>query len=395
MLNLLKIIAERRLKMIYLDNSATTPVASDVLETFVKVNENFWGNPSSLHAFGAKAEQLLIQAEKQILTLLKADQHKVLFTSGATESNNLAIKGVCEAYKNRGRHIITTKVEHDSVYETVRGLEANGFDVTYIDIKGTKEDILKAIESAIRPDTILISMMHVNSEMGRVLPVYEVGQLIKKYPKIKFHVDAVQSVGKLIVDIKKMNVDLLSLSAHKIHGIKGSGALIVNQYVKLMPQITGGHQMYGLRAGTIDVASAVALAKAVRLITEPINQNYEKTTKLTQTFMKQLTEIEGVSLNRYVGEYSPYIINLTVAHIKGETLVHALEEHQIYISSKSACASKTAQASRVLLALGLSEQVALNSVRISLSDATTKKELDAFITALKTITVQMRKEMMK
>ncbi len=381
--------------MIYLDNSATTPVASEVLEAFVKVNQNFWGNPSSLHAFGARAEQLLIQAEKQILSLLKADQHKVLFTSGATESNNLAIKGVCHAYQNRGRHIITTKVEHDSVYETVRGLEAQGFRVTYIDIKGSKEQILSDIKAALCDETILISMMHVNSEMGRVLPVYEVGQLIKKYPKVKFHVDAVQSVGKLNVDIKKMNVDLLSLSAHKIHGVKGSGALIVNQYVKLVPQITGGHQMYGLRAGTIDVASAVALAKAIRLIVEPVAKNYQHISELSSSFIQKLEKIEDVTLNRAEGEHSPYIINFAVTHIKGETLVHALEEHQIYISSKSACASKTAQASRILLSLGLSEKIALNSVRVSLSDRTTNEELDAFITALKTITVQMRKEMMK
>ena len=381
--------------MIYLDNSATTPVASEVLETFVKVNQNFWGNPSSLHTYGAKAEQLLIQAEKQILAQLKANQHKVLFTSGATESNNLAIKGICEAYQNRGRHIITTKVEHDSVYETLGWLETKGFNVTYIDVSGSDEEIVKAIEAAMTQETILISMMHVNSEMGRILPVYEVGQLIKKYPKVKYHVDAVQSIGKIPVDMTKMNVDLLSLSAHKIHGIKGSGALIVNEYVKLAPLITGGHQMYGLRAGTVDVASAVALAKAVRLIIEPLQTNYDKTVKLNEKLRQDLQRMEDVSLNRFVGAYSPYIINLSVAHIKGETLVHALEEHHIYISSKSACSSKSAQASRILLSLGLDEHVALNSVRISLSDKTTEEEIKAFVTALSTVIVQMRKEMMK
>ena len=251
--------------MIYLDNSATTSVDPEVLTAFTKVNQNFWGNPSSLHAFGARAEQLLIQAEKQTLSLLNAKQHKVIFTSGATESNNLAIRGVCHAYKNRGCHIITTPVEHASVYETAEDLEQEGFRVTFIDVKKSKTEILKQIEEAICEDTILISCMHVNNEMGMIFPIYEIGQLIKKYPKIKFHVDAVQSVGKIPVDMDKMNIDLLSLSAHKFHGLKGCGALVMNQYLKLVPEITGGHQMYGLRSGTINVAGAVALAKALRL----------------------------------------------------------------------------------------------------------------------------------
>ena len=195
--------------MIYLDNSATTPVDPEVLKAFVKVNENFWGNPSSLHAFGARAEQLLIQAEKQVLTLLNAKNHKVIFNSGATESNNLAIRGFCHAYKKRGNHIITTPIEHASVHETIEELEQEGFRVTYIDVTATKEGILQQIQEAICEDTILISCMHVNNEMGMILPIYEIGQLLKKYPKVKFHVDAVQSIGKIPVDIDKMNIDLL------------------------------------------------------------------------------------------------------------------------------------------------------------------------------------------
>lgn len=381
--------------MIYLDNSATTSVNPEVLTAFTKVNQNFWGNPSSLHAFGARAEQLLIQAEKQTLSLLNAKQHKVIFTSGATESNNLAIRGVCHAYKNRGCHIITTPVEHASVYETAEDLEQEGFRVTFIDVKKSKTEILKQIEEAICEDTILISCMHVNNEMGMIFPIYEIGQLIKKYPKIKFHVDAVQSVGKIPVDMDKMNIDLLSLSAHKFHGLKGCGALVMNQYLKLVPEITGGHQMYGLRSGTINVAGAVALAKALRLAIEPLNANYNHVKSLYDYTVKELKAMDGVTVNDCYPELTPYIINFAVENIKGETLVHALEEHDVYISAKSACSSKSAQASRILLALGVSEEVALDSVRLSFANTSTLEEATQFINALKLVVVQMRKEMMK
>lgn len=381
--------------MIYLDNSATTSVDPEVLTAFTKVNQNFWGNPSSLHAFGARAEQLLIQAEKQTLSLLNAKQHKVIFTSGATESNNLAIRGVCHAYKNRGCHIITTPVEHASVYETAEDLEQEGFRVTFIDVKKSKTEILNQIEEAICEDTILISCMHVNNEMGMIFPIYEIGQLIKKYPKIKFHVDAVQSVGKIPVDMDKMNIDLLSLSAHKFHGLKGCGALVMNQYLKLVPEITGGHQMYGLRSGTINVAGAVALAKALRLAIEPLNANYNHVKSLYDYTVKELKAMDGVTVNDCYPELTPYIINFAVENIKGETLVHALEEHDVYISAKSACSSKSAQASRILLALGVSEEVALDSVRLSFANTSTLEEATQFINALKLVVVQMRKEMMK
>jgi len=376
--------------MIYLDNSATTPVDTEVLNAFVKVNQNFWGNPSSLHAFGARAEQLLIQSEKQILSLLNANQHKVLFTSGATESNNLAIRGFCHEYKNRGRHIITTPVEHASVYETFKDLENEGFRVTFIDVKGSDLDIVKKVKEAICEDTILVSCMHVNNEMGRVFPIYELGQLISKYPKIKFHVDAVQSVGKIPVDVELQNIDLLSLSAHKFHGLKGSGALIINQYLKIKPQITGGNQMYGFRSGTINVAGAVALSKALRLVIEPLQENYQIVNHLFDFTIKELSSMTGIVINSKYENQSPYIINFAAAPIKGETLVHALEEYDVYISAKSACSSKTATASKILIALGINEKIALESVRISFSHLTTQAEVEAFIKALKIVVAQLK-----
>lgn len=292
--------------------------------------------------------------------------------------------------QKRGKHIITTPIEHASVHETIEELEKEGFRITYIDVKGSKEEILEQIQDSICEDTILISCMHVNNEMGLILPIYEIGQLLKKYPKVKFHVDAVQSIGKIPVDIDKMNIDLLSLSAHKFHGIKGCGALIMNQYLNLTPEITGGHQMYGLRSGTINVAGAVALAKALRLVIEPLESNYRHVKQLFDYTIKELGQIEGVVINSNREEQSPYIINFAAVPIKGETLVHALEEHDVYISAKSACSSKSAAASRILMSLGVSEDIALESVRVSFSDRSTKEEVDQLIKALKIVIAQLK-----
>jgi len=376
--------------MIYLDNSATTPVDPEVLAAFVKVNENFWGNPSSLHAVGAQAEALLMQSEKQVLSLLNASRHRVIFTSGATESNNLAIKGLCNATKGRGRHIITTPIEHPSVHEVLEGLMEQGYRVTFIDAVLSDEDTLKAIEAAICDDTVLVSMMHVNNETGRVLPVYKIGELLRKYPKIRYHVDAVQSIGKLRVDMNQLGADMLSMSAHKIHGIKGCGALLINETLQLVPEITGGGQMNGLRSGTINVPGAVALAKALRLAVEPLNEHYQKVAAIFDYTLRELTKIEGVVINSTGHIQSPYIINFAAVPIKGETLVHALEEHDVYISAKSACSSKSAAASRILLAMGISEEIAFESVRVSFSHTSTLEEAEAFITALKEVLPELK-----
>ena len=376
--------------MIYLDNGATTPPHPEVLDAFVKVNQTFWGNPNSLHLFGARAEQLLLQSERQILALLNANHHKVIFTSGATESNNLAIRGVCAAYQSRGRHIITTPVEHDAGHAVFEELEKEGYQMTYIDIKGTQAQIVKEVEAALRDDTILVSCMHVNNETGQIFPIAEIGQLINKHPKIKFHVDAVQSVGKIPVDMEQLKIDLLSLSAHKIHGLKGSGALIIDEHLELKPQITGGNQMYGIRSGTVNVAGAVALAKTLRLAIEPLAENYQKVKALFDYTLEHLQKLPGIVINSYQEARSPYIINFAAVPIKGETLVHALEEHNIYISAKSACSSKTATASRILLAMGISEALALESVRMSFSHLNTIAEIDQFVIALETVTKHLK-----
>ena len=371
--------------MIYLDNSATTPVDPEVLATFVKVNENFWGNPNSLHGIGAQAEGLLFQAEKQVLNLLQATDHRVIFTSGATESNNLALKGFCREYKQRGRHIIATPIEHPSVHEVLEELEKEGFRITFIDILQDDAAILGQIKDAICSETILVSLMHVNNETGQALPVYQVGQLLKSYPKIRYHVDAVQSVGKLPVEIDRMNVHMVSMSAHKIHGLKGSGALILHENLRLKAEIVGGGQMNDQRSGTVNVPGAVALAKALRLVIEPLADNYAKMKKLYEYTVSQLLKIEGIAINRSGEKQSPYIINFAAVPVKGETLVHALEEEEVYISAKSACSSKTAEASRILLAMGIDEETAFESVRLSFSTLTQKEDIDGFLDVLKKV----------
>ena len=367
--------------MVYLDNSATTKVAEEVMDTYVRANNSFWGNASSLHNFGALAEQVLIKSSRQILDLLGGNDHQIIFTSGATESNNLAIKGL--AAGNMKGHIITTKIEHPSVQEVCLELEKNGVRVSYLDVRQPIADIVRQLDAMITKDTFLVSCMHVNSEMGLVLPIKEMGEIVKKYPRVKFYVNAVQSVGKLSVDMEFANIDLLSASAHKIHGIKGVGCLIVRRGIRLEPQIVGGGQMLGVRSGTINVAGAASFAKAMRLVIEDRQINFERVEGLFNYTTQKLGEIEGVRVNSKFAQQSPYIINFCVDGVRAETMLHALEEHEIYISAKSACSSKSKKASYVLLALGFDEQTATESLRVSFAHDSTMEEVDRFLEALR------------
>ena len=367
--------------MIYLDNSATTQVAEEVMDTYVRANNSFWGNANSLHNFGALAEQVLIKSSRQILDLLNGNDHQVVFTSGATESNNLAIKGLVAS--NFSGHMITTKIEHPSVQEVCLELEKKGVRVSYLDVAQPGCDIVRQLDSMIVKDTFLVSCMHVNSEMGLILPIKEMGEVIAKYPRVKFHVDAVQSVGKLPIDIALANIDLLSASAHKIYGVKGVGCLIVRRGMRLEPQIVGGGQMAGVRSGTINVAGAASFAKAVRLVIEGREGSFERIKRLFDYTVKKLEEIDGVRVNSTFTQQSPYIVNFCVNGVRGETMVHALEEHEVYISAKSACSSKSKQASHVLLALGFDEQVATESLRVSFAHDSTSDEVDKFLAALR------------
>jgi len=376
--------------LVYLDHSATTPVDPSVMETFIKVNTDFWGNPSSLHKVGLMAEQVLIKSERQILDLLNAGNHRVVFTSGATESNNLAIKGMISGHL--GGHLITTKIEHPSVYEVCLDLARKGWRISYLDVMQPADQIVRQLEALIEKDTLLVSCMHVNSEMGLALPIKEMGEVIAKHSRTKFHVDAVQSAGKLPLDVNAMNIDLLSVSGHKIHGVKGVGALVVGRNLNLQPEIVGGGQMDGRRSGTVNVAGAASLAKAMRLMMTTQEENYAKIGRLFNYTVKKLNQVARVEINSRFEAQSPYIINFHVAGIKAETLVHALEAHNVYVSAKSACSSKTSAASTVLLALGFDHQVATESIRVSFSYQTTLEEVDQFLEALGTIVGEMNEK---
>lgn len=371
--------------MIYLDYTSTTPVNEEVLDSYIKTTKNYWGNPSSLHKFGVLADNLLNLARKQMCELIDGNGFKVIFTSSATEASNLAIKGICERYQNRGKHIITTIVEHPSVYNTFLKLEKLGFEVSFLKVDKSGQIDIKELENMIRKDTILISMMYVNNEIGSIMPIYDVGKLLKNYPNIFFHVDIVQAIGKIPVELNKMNIDLASISAHKIYGLKGSGALFFREKIELEPQLIGGSQEFLLRAGTVDVPSAVALAKAMRLVIEKIDENYQYVTKLNKMLRNILSEYPNIIINTPENNSSPYIINFSLSGIKGETFVHAFEEYEIYFSTKSACSSKIANPSRVLKAIGLNDELASNEIRISLSHLTTKDEMIKFQKVLKEV----------
>lgn len=363
--------------MIYLDNSATTKPDSSVIETFEYVSKNLFANPSSLHKLGSEVEGFYAQVRKQASQLLAVSDKEIIFTSGGTESNNIAITGTAFAYKNRGKHLITTEIEHASVYNTYQALEELGYEVTYLPVNQDGRINLMDLEEAIREDTILVSVMYVNNEIGTIQPVEEVGKILSHYPKIKFHVDAVQAFSKVSLDIERMNVDLLTLSGHKIHALKGSGLLYVRDGTKLNPIFHGGSQELNLRAGTENVANQAAFVRAMRLA-------LEKEAKIPELKEMQTHLIDKLKDNPYIyintpKESAPHIVNLSVPGIKAETLVHALGEAGIYISTQSACSSKIESPSRILLACGHNVERAKSGIRISFSFETRLSEINAFI----------------
>lgn len=378
--------------MIYLDYSATTPVHPEVLQTFQKVNEELFANPDSLHNFGGKVATLLQKAKEATAKLLSVQPQELIFTSGATEANNLALRGVAFANRQRGNHIITTMIEHPSVYDTLKQLEQHfDFEVTYLPVNHQGKVDPQAIANAIRPTTILVSVMAVNNEVGTIQPIEAIGKIIAQYPKIYFHVDAVQAIGKIPINLKQMHIDLLSCSAHKIYGLKGSGILYKRQGVNLLPLQTGGSQEEGYRAGTPNVAANVAFAKTLRLALDDQAQRFGTVQKLNQFLRLALQErIPGVVINSPL-DGSPYILNISFPPLKPEVIVHGLDAKGIYISTRSACSSKETKASRILTAMHLPDNVASSGVRISLSHETTQEQLETFLAELTTVVVQMRK----
>jgi cysteine desulfurase len=379
--------------MIYLDNSATTRVVPEVVQAMTDVMQNIYGNPSSLHGLGVKAERLLEFSRKVIAQELRVEQREILFTSGGTEANNLAIKGVIEQYANRGRHLITTACEHPSVYEVYRYYEQQGWQVTYLPVDEKGQIRIEDLERALTPETLLVSVIHVNNETGVVQPIAEIGQVLKQYPRTFFHVDAVQSFTKIPLYPHRDQIDLLSLSGHKIHGPKGVGALYIKKNMKLAPQLIGGGQENGLRSGTYNVPGIAGLAKAV-VWSKSHRKLIQEMAAWKKSFWQELSQqVNHVHLNGDLEASAPYIINLSFPGLKSEVIVHALEAEKCYVSSQSACSSKSEKPSRTLLAMGLSQEIARSSIRISLGYLSQQSDLEGLLDKLSTVIPQLQRVM--
>lgn len=378
---------------VYLDNSATTKCYDEVAELVCRVMCEDYGNPSSMHHKGVEAEQYVRYAKETLARLMKVNEKEILFTSGGTESDNIALIGTAMAHHRRGRHLITTRMEHPAVLQTMTYLERQGFDVTYLSVDREGRIRLQELERAIRKDTILVSIMHVNNEIGSVQPIAEAGELIKRCnPQTLFHVDAVQGFGKFRIYPSRMNVDLLSVSAHKIHGPKGVGFLYIRAGARVNPITYGGGQQKGMRSGTENVPGIAGLAKAADLVYENLDQDVDRMYELRQKLIDGVSRIEDVRVNGCPGrEGAPHIVSLSVRGVRSEVLLHALEEKEIYVSAGSACSSNKPQISDTLKAIGVERDLLGSTIRFSLSVFTTAAEIEYTIQALEEMVPMLRK----
>ncbi|ARK31731.1 cysteine desulfurase family protein [Halalkalibacter krulwichiae] len=370
--------------MIYLDNSATTKPYKEVVDAYTAVASNFFGNPSSLHTLGMKAEGLITESRNRIAELLDVKPVEIIFTSGGTEGNNLAIKGAAKAKQKRGKHLITTVVEHPSVMEAFAQLEQDGYEVTYLPVDQEGRVEVAQVEAAIRPDTTLLSIIHVNNETGAIQPIEKIGEMLERYPRIYFHVDHVQGISKVPLNLRKARIDFSTFSAHKFHGMKGTGFLFVREGIKLAPLFEGGSQENGLRAGTENTAGIVSMAKALRMAKNQENE-HEQLYKLRETFIRKLNAIDGIVINSPADQVAPHIVNFSIPGAKPEVVVQSLSSKGIYVSTKSACSSKLSAPSRVLSAMGLSDERAISGIRVSFSFDTTAAEVNQLLTELEVI----------
>ena len=379
--------------MIYFDNAATTCVFPEVVEAMQDAMQVTYGNPSAKHMKGIEAENKVKAAQELIAKTLRAKPKEILFTSGGTESNNTAIIGTAMANRRKGKHIITTKVEHASVYEPMYHLEEEGYEVTYLDVDSEGIVDLDQLEESIREDTILVSCMMVNNEIGAIEPVEEIAKIIKaKNPNTIFHVDAIQAYGKYRICPKKLGIDLLSVSGHKIHAPKGTGFLYIKDKTKIKPIIYGGGQQKGMRSGTENVPGAAALGEAAMEIYENFDEKIAHMYALKKHFIEEVTKIEGVTINGKTGEDSaPQIVSVTIQGVRSEVMLHSLEEKEIYVSAGSACSSNKPAPSKTLQGIGLKKADLEGTIRFSFCVNTTEAEIDYAIEQLKEIIPFRRK----
>ncbi len=380
----------------YLDNAATTKVFSQVKDVMIQVMEEDFGNPSSKHTKGMEAEKYITQAREQIAASLKCQPKEIIFTSGGTESNNMAMIGIAMANKRAGKHIITTRIEHASVHEPFAYLEQMGYEATYLPVNSNGHVIPEVLEEAVREETLLVSVMMVNNEMGALEDIKAISDIIKKKnPKTIVHVDAIQAYGKYKIVPKKLGIDLLSVSGHKIHGPKGVGFLYVKEGTKINPILFGGGQQKGMRSGTENVPGIAGLAKAVQMMYENYSEKKEHLKGLKEHFIEGISELEGVTINGLEGidaaDTAPHIVSVSFAGIKSEVMLHALAQKGVFVSSGSACSSNHPELSGTLKAIGVEDELLDSTLRYSFSVTTTKEEVDYAIAVTAQVLPQLRR----
>ena len=377
-------------KSIYLDNAATTQVYPEVVEAMLPYFTEHYGNPSSVYSFAGQANKAVKNAREILADLIHAKPEEIYFTGGGSESDNWALKATAEAYGNKGKHIITTKIEHHAILHTCEYLEKNGYEVTYLDVDEYGTVKLDELENAIRPDTILISVMMANNEIGTIQPIAEIGQIAKKHG-VLFHTDAVQAFGHIEIDVNEMNIDMLSASGHKIHGPKGIGLMYIRTGVKIRSFIHGGAQERARRAGTHNVPGIVGFAKAAELAKASLKERIKYETELRDYLIDRVRkEIPFSRLNGESEKRLPNNAHFCFQYIEGESMLILLDQKGIYGSSGSACTSGSLDPSHVLLAIGLPHEIAHGSLRLTLSEKNTKEEMDYTVDELKKIVERLR-----
>ena len=378
--------------MIYFDNAATTQVYPDVLKTYTEVASKIWGNPSSLHSLGNQASRILEASRKQIADLLGKKSSEIFFTSGGTEGDNWVIKGVAFERAHLGKHIIVSSIEHPAVKESALWLRSQGFEVELAPVTRDGFVDIEKLADLIRPDTILVSIMAANNEIGSIQPIKGISTLLEKHPTVSFHVDAVQAIGKMpLVDFLTERVDFATFSGHKFHSVRGVGFIFAKEGKKISPLLTGGGQESDKRSTTENVAGIAATAKALRLILDQFEAGQHRLLAMKKIILEELSTYPDVTIFSQIEGFLPNILTFGIKNVRGEVTVHALEDHQIYISTTSACSSKAGKPAGTLLAMGIPQKLAQTAVRISLDQENDMSQVEQFLTIFKQIYAQTQK----
>lgn len=373
--------------VMYLDNTSTNPIDPEVLKTYTKLLETYYANSGAIHALGRDVNRLHEKSRQEIIKLLNLANYRLIFTAGATEANNIAIKSVAMAYQDQGKHLITTQIEHPSVFNSFKFLEEYmGFEVTYLDVDDQGQIDLKELKQALRDDTILVSIMAVNNEVGTIINHNEWAKIVKANSRAFTHSDMVQALGNIPLDFT--DIDMASFSAHKINGVKGSGFLIVRDYIKLVPLLSGGDQEYGLRAGTENAPANIVLAKTVRLALEKQALKTETVKTLNEYLYEELLKIDGVRINSSAKNSVYNIVNISVMGVGSEIMLNALSERKMYVSAGSTCQSDVHKRSRVLMSMQVPYENQQTRIRISLNPNLTLADIDTLVMTIKEIIKQ-------